>query len=86
MSNIDIYKEYIQDSIINHLERLMGNDVGGDVNQWEKYGSRGLTPQKDSVYRSNAQTVKAKLGDKKTTCDQNVLLGTFEGLLRRYTA
>ena len=26
MSNIDIYKEYIQDSIINHLERLMGND------------------------------------------------------------
>ena len=27
MSNIDIYKEYIQDSIINHLERLMGNDL-----------------------------------------------------------
>lgn len=26
MSNIVIYKEYIQDSIINHLERLMGND------------------------------------------------------------
>ena len=37
-------------------------------------------------YYDNAQTVKAKLGDKKTTCDQNVLLGTFEGLLRRYTA
>ena len=31
MSNIDIYKEYIQDSIINHLERLMGNDVVDDV-------------------------------------------------------
>ena len=29
MSNIDIYKEYIQDSIINHLERLMGNDGCG---------------------------------------------------------
>ena len=37
-------------------------------------------------YYDNAQTVKAKLGDKKTTCDQNVFLGTFEGLLRRYTA
>ena len=52
MSNIDIYKEYIQDSIINHLERLMGNDVVDDVNLWEKYGSKGLTPQKDSIYRS----------------------------------
>ena len=52
MNNIDSYKEYIQDSIINHLERLMGNDVGDDVNLWEKYGSKGLTPQKDSVYRS----------------------------------
>ncbi len=52
MSNIDIYKEYIQDSIINRLERLMGNDVVDDVNLWEKYGSKGLTPQKDSFYRS----------------------------------
>ena len=52
MSNIDSCKEYIQDSIINHLERLMGNDVVDDVNLWEKYGSKGLTPQKDSVYRS----------------------------------
>ena len=52
MSNIDIYKEYIQDSIINHLERLMGNDVADDVNLWVKYGSKGLTPQKDSIYRS----------------------------------
>ena len=32
MSNIDIYKEYIQDSIINRLERLMGNDEADDVN------------------------------------------------------
>lgn len=52
MSNIDSCKEYIQDSIINHLERLMGNDVVDDVNLWEKYGSKGLMPQKDSVYRS----------------------------------
>ena len=52
MNNIDSYKEYIQDSIINHLERLMGNDEVDDVNLWEKYGSKGLTPAKDSVYRS----------------------------------
>ena len=52
MSEIERYKEYIQDSIINHLERLMGNDLVDDVNLWEKYGSKGLTPQKDSVYRS----------------------------------
>ena len=52
MNNIDSCKEYIQDSIINRLERLMGNDVVDDVNLWEKYGSKGLVPQKDSVYRS----------------------------------
>jgi hypothetical protein len=52
MNNIDSYKEYIQDSIINRLERLMGNDEVDDVNLWEKYGSKGLTPMKDSVYRS----------------------------------
>ncbi len=37
-------------------------------------------------YYDNAQTVKAKLGDKKTTSDQNVLFGTFEGLLKKHTA
>ena len=52
MNEIEIYKEYIQDSIINRLERLMGNNEVDDVNLWEKYGSKGLTPQKDSVYRS----------------------------------
>lgn len=52
MNNIDSYKEYIQDSIINRIERLMGNEKVDDVNLWEKYGSKGLTPQKDSVYRS----------------------------------
>ena len=52
MSEIERYKEYIQDSIINRLERLMGNDVVDDVSIWEKYGSKGLTPQKDSVYWS----------------------------------
>lgn len=52
MNNIDNCKEYIQDSIINRLERLMGNDEVDDVNLWEKYGSKGLTPMKDSVYKS----------------------------------
>lgn len=52
MSNIDRYQEYIQDSIINHLERLMGNEEVDEVNLWEKYGSKGLTPPKDSVYKS----------------------------------
>ena len=52
MNNIDIYKEYIQDSIINCLERLMGNNEVDDVNLWEKYGSKGLIPKKDSVYKS----------------------------------
>lgn len=32
MSNIDIYKEYIQDCIINRIERLMGNDEADDLN------------------------------------------------------
>lgn len=43
MNEIERYKEYIQDSIINHLERLMGNEDVNDVNLWEKYGSKGLT-------------------------------------------
>jgi len=48
MNNIDSYKEFIQDSIINRLERLMGNDGVDDVNLWEKYGSKGLTPMNNS--------------------------------------
>lgn len=52
MSNIDNFREYIQESIINHLERLMGNDEAEDINLWEKYGSKGLAPKKDAVYRS----------------------------------
>ena len=35
-------------------------------------------------YYKNKQTVKAKLGVKNTTDDQNVVLGYFEGLLRKY--
>ena len=55
--NEERYKEYIQDSIINHLERLMGNNEVEDINLWEKYGLKGLTPKKDSVYRSLLHTM-----------------------------
>ena len=51
MNEINI-KDYIQDAVISPLERLMGNDKENNVNLWEKYGSKGLTPQKDSVYKS----------------------------------
>jgi hypothetical protein len=37
-------------------------------------------------YHDNLQTVNAKLGDKKKTSEQNVILGTFEGLLRKFMA
>ena len=37
-------------------------------------------------YYDNMQTVQAKLGDKKTSSEQDVILGTFEGLLRKYKA
>jgi hypothetical protein len=37
-------------------------------------------------YYDNLQTVNAKLGDKKKTSEQNVILGTFEGLLRKFMA
>lgn len=37
-------------------------------------------------FYENAQTVKAKLADKKTNDDQNLLFGTFEGLLRKQKA
>ena len=37
-------------------------------------------------YYDNMQTVQAKLGDRKTCSEQKVILGTFEGLLRKYKA
>lgn len=64
MSNINNYKEYIQDDIINHLERLIGNNEVDDVNLWEKYGSKGLTPKKDSIYKSMLHTMMVTYYDK----------------------
>ena len=37
-------------------------------------------------YYDNMQTVQARLGDRKTSSEQDVILGTFEGLLRKYKA
>lgn len=37
-------------------------------------------------YYPNLATVKSKLSDKSSTDEERVLMGTFEGLLRKYTA
>ena len=52
MNNIERCKEYIQDSVISPLERMMGNIQTEDVNLWEKYGVQGGFPPKDSLYKS----------------------------------
>lgn len=53
MNNIDRIKEYIQDTVISHLERLMNGDNGEpEVNLYEKYYMQGGYPPKDSVYKS----------------------------------
>ena len=53
MNNIDRIKEYIQDDVIAHLERLMNGDNGEpEVNLYEKYGLQGGYPPKDAVYKS----------------------------------
>ena len=48
--DIKYYREYIQDSVINPLERLMGNDVE-EVSVYEKYYHREGFPPKDATYR-----------------------------------
>jgi hypothetical protein len=53
MNSIDRYQEYIQDTVISHLERLMNGDNGEpEVNLYEKYYMQGGYPPKDSVYKS----------------------------------
>lgn len=49
--DIDYYKDYIQDSIVNPLERLMGRDVD-EVSLYQKYFLRGGYPPKDATYKS----------------------------------
>lgn len=56
MDNKDNYKEYIQDTVITPIERLMGKRVE-EVDGWRKYGSRGLTPKKDAMYKSTLHTM-----------------------------
>ena len=57
MNSIDSCKEYIQDSIINRLERMMGNEEVEEVNLWEKYGSEGYSLKNDSAYKSLLHTM-----------------------------
>ena len=50
MDNFEKYKDYIQLNIINHIERLMGNEVKEDVTWHEKYPSEGYYLKKDALY------------------------------------
>lgn len=52
MNNIDRVKDYIQDTVISHLERLMNEGNGEKVNLYEKYYMQGGYPPKDSIYKS----------------------------------
>jgi hypothetical protein len=50
MNNIDRIKEYIQDDVIAHLERLMNGDNGEpEVNLYEKYGLQGGSRRKNTA-------------------------------------
>ena len=51
MMNIDYYREYIQDSVINHLDRLMGSEAE-EVSLYNKYFLREGYPPKDATYKS----------------------------------
>ena len=57
MNSIDSCKEYIQDSIINRLERMMGNEEVEEVNLWEKYDPEGYSLKNDSAYKSLLHTM-----------------------------
>lgn len=53
MDDTSRIKEYIQDDVISHLERLMNGDSGEPVvNLYEKYRLQGGYPPKDAVYKS----------------------------------
>ena len=53
MNNIDIYKGYIQKTVINHLEFLMnGGRQSCDLDLFEQYPSYGGYVPKDSYYKN----------------------------------
>lgn len=53
MDNIEIYKDYIQKTVINRLERLMdGGNQSGDFDLFEQFPSQGGYVPKDSFYKS----------------------------------
>lgn len=47
----EYYRDYIQDSTINHLERLMGSDVE-EVSLYQKYLLHEGYPPKDATYKN----------------------------------
>lgn len=51
MNDIEIYKNYIRGRFINSIERLMGNLVDVEVDQWEKNGAKGLVSKNDATYK-----------------------------------
>ncbi len=51
MMNMKNYKDFIQDSVISRLERLMGNEEAEAVNLWEKYGSQSDSFRKEPAYK-----------------------------------
>ena len=57
MNDIERTKDYIQDAVINPLERMMGNSLQEEVNLWEKYGAKDGHPKKDSTYNSILHTM-----------------------------
>ena len=52
MMNMKNYKDFIQDSVVSRLERLMGNEEAEAVNLWEKYGSQSDSFRKEPAYKS----------------------------------
>lgn len=80
MANIDNYKEYIQDTVIAPLERMIGNSQQEDVNLWEKYGSQGGYPKKDSIYKSILHTMMVTYYDKYLNGDTDLCKPNMENV------
>ena len=79
MSNIETYKEYIQDTVIAPLERMMGCEQE-DVNLWEKYSPLGGFPKKDSLYKSVLHTSMVTYYDKYLNGNTNLCKPNMENV------
>ena len=79
MNNIDTYKEYIQDTVIAPLERMMGSEQE-EVNLWEKYSPLGGFPKKDSLYKSVLHTMMVTYYDKYLNGDVHLCRPNMENV------